>query len=490
MNKTIKIPRCMSTQHPDNIATPFFAEDGILGGEDEIKEAYYAFSHLGCDEQMWDCEGKEVDNFVVKKLLTRYKEYFSKQKLGEDLFLTLRVPNPTVEREEAKILLETLESIPRAFDTAKVCYEDTSAPIFEVILPMTTSASCLKRIYYYYRDFVVGKQEKTFCDGDICISDWIGTFEPKLINVIPLMENKHGMLNAHNIVREYLDAISPPYQRVFLARSDPAMNYGLVSSVLLNKLALFRLHNLSKETGTEIFPIIGVGSAPFRGNLKPSNVNNCLDEYPSVQTFTLQSAFKYDHPERDVMDAIETIKSRQRKEPAPLDEDRSIALIEKLSDEYTRQIELLAPLVNLVSKHVPARRKRKLHVGLFGYSRSVGAVKLPRVISFCAALYSIGLPPEVLALNVLDDDDIDFLKETYVHFEDDLCDSLAYFNEDVFSILPGQLAARIRHSLVDYEVDKQHKGITSRVIECVKQEDFAHIQDHIVEAAWLRRFLG
>jgi|GEM_PF-4357757 len=22
---------------------------------------------LGCDEQMWDCEGEEVDNFVVKK---------------------------------------------------------------------------------------------------------------------------------------------------------------------------------------------------------------------------------------------------------------------------------------------------------------------------------------------------------------------------------------------------------------------------------------
>jgi len=39
--------------------------------EDEIQEAYYAFSHLGCDEQMWDCEGKEVDNYLVKKLLTK-----------------------------------------------------------------------------------------------------------------------------------------------------------------------------------------------------------------------------------------------------------------------------------------------------------------------------------------------------------------------------------------------------------------------------------
>ena len=67
-----KIPKCMSTQHPDNVNSPFFAEDTELGGEGEIQEAYYVFSHLGCDEQMWDCEGKEVDNYVVKKLLTKH----------------------------------------------------------------------------------------------------------------------------------------------------------------------------------------------------------------------------------------------------------------------------------------------------------------------------------------------------------------------------------------------------------------------------------
>ncbi len=40
-----KIPKCMSTQHPDNANSPFFAENTELGGEDEIQEAYYAFSH-------------------------------------------------------------------------------------------------------------------------------------------------------------------------------------------------------------------------------------------------------------------------------------------------------------------------------------------------------------------------------------------------------------------------------------------------------------
>lgn len=490
MDKPIKIPRCMSTQHPDNVVTPFFAEEGVLGGEDEIKEAYYAFSHLGCDEQMWDCEGKEVDNFVVKKLLTRYQDYFTENKLGEDFFLTLRVPNPTVERDEAKILLETLESIPRAFDTARALNPNGPAPIFEVILPLTTSAACLRRIFYYYRDFVVGKQDKQFCDGDVCIGDWIGTFEPKRINVIPLMENREGILNAHNIVREHLEVTQPAYQRVFLARSDPAMNYSMVGSVLLNKLALMHLYKLEQETNTKIYPIIGVGSAPFRGNLKPTNVYNCLDEYPSVQTFTVQSAFKYDFPEKDVLSAIEAIESHARQAPMQIDEKRCIALLDKLATEYTRQIELLAPLVNLVAKYVPPRRKRKLHVGLFGYARSVGTVTLPRVISFCAALYSIGLPPEILALNVLDEGDIKFLKETYIHFEDDVRDALAYFNEDVFSILPGQVAARIRPPFSDFKVDTHHKQVTGRIIDCIKEENFAYIKDLIVEAAWIRRFLG
>jgi len=67
----LPIPRCMSTQHPDNVQVPFFAEHSDLGGDDEIREAFYAYADLGCDEQMWDVEGKEVDAFVVKKLLSR-----------------------------------------------------------------------------------------------------------------------------------------------------------------------------------------------------------------------------------------------------------------------------------------------------------------------------------------------------------------------------------------------------------------------------------
>jgi phosphoenolpyruvate carboxylase len=70
-----RVPRAMSTQHPDNVATPIFSRDSLMSAEDEVREAFYAFAHLGCDEQMWDFEGKEGDNFVVQKLLAANEQY-------------------------------------------------------------------------------------------------------------------------------------------------------------------------------------------------------------------------------------------------------------------------------------------------------------------------------------------------------------------------------------------------------------------------------
>lgn len=484
------VPRCMSTQHPDNVTTPFFSHNSVLGGEDEIQEAYYAFSHLGIEEQMWDCEGKEVDNFVVEKLLSRYERFFRSSKLGREVFLTLRVPNPEVERTEAKILLETLESIPRNFDIARAFYGEDIAPIFEVILPMTSSAKALNRVYYYYKNFVSGKAGRRFFTGDITIAEWIGDFKPEEINVIPLIEDRESMLRSHEILEEYLSDKRISAQRVFLARSDPAMNYGSLSAVLLNKIALQRIWRLAEKLSIELLPIIGVGSAPFRGNFKPTNVYNCLWEYPSVQTFTLQSAFKYDYPETIVREAIDEIKSRQRRQPRFVSEEKCLEIINRVSGEYSKLVRMLSTLINLVAKHVPARRRRKLHIGLFGYSREVGEVSLPRAIPFCAALYSIGLPPELLGLSALRERDLEFLPDIYVNFEEDLRDAMRYFNPEVEKLLPREVWKRLNLSLVEYEHDEAHAEVTSRIISAVKKGRLENLGEDIVEAAWLRKFLG
>ena len=480
----------MSTQHPDNVAPPFFAESHELGGKDEIQEAYYAFSHLGCDEQMWDCEGKEVDDYVVKKLLTKYGQFFTEQKLGKDVFLTLRVPNPEVEKGEAKILLETLESIPRSFDTARPFYGDDSPPIFEVILPMASSAQSIDRLYKYYRDFVVGKKDRSFEPSGMTIAEWIGDFKPETVNIIPLFEDMENMLNAHQITRTYLEDKDVDHQRVFLARSDPALNYGLVSAVLLNWISLQRLEQMSHEIGVDILPIIGIGSAPFRGNFRPATVERLMDEYSYVHTFTVQSAFKYDNPHEDVRKAVDTILDHRARPMRLIEEERALDIIMRYSAEYKKQIIELAPLINEISKFVPSRRKRKLHIGLFGYSRSVEGVSLPRAIRFTASLYSLGIPPEVLGLNALTHEDLEFIRSRWSDFDRDLGDAIRYLNPDSLPLVPEELQATIRNMLDDFDLDKGHAHITGQVLDDLRSRRTGRLEQGILDAARIRRFLG
>ncbi|MDE2180545.1 MAG: phosphoenolpyruvate carboxylase [candidate division NC10 bacterium] len=490
-----RIPRCMSTQHPDNVTVPFFAQGPVMEGMDEIREAYYAFSHLGCDEQMWDFEGKEVDEFVVEKLLTTYESFFRAFPLGREMFLTLRVPNPAVEKTQGKILLEVLQGIPRANDVARLFYGEDVAPVFEIIFPMTTSAEELNRVLRYYQVFVTGKEEAVLTPGDISLKEWIGEFHPAAIQIIPLIEDKESLLRADAIVRAYLQGKDLSYQRVFLARSDPALNYGSLAASLLVKAALSRLERLEQELGIPIYPILGAGSAPFRGNFRPDTVERHLAEHPSVQTFTIQSAFKYDHPAPAIIRAIETLKNAPRKSAKPVEPEEKISdLIERLSACYQRQVSAIAPLMNHIASAVPRRRMRKLHIGLFGYSRSLGGVSLPRAISFCAALYSLGLPPEILGLSCLGQEDLALLREIDPGFEDDLKDALRYLNEEAFTLLPPTAAEEIQTTIqllsLIPSTDHAHREVTATMIKRVREGSAKDLGDLILRAAWIRKFLG
>jgi len=68
------------------------------------------------------------------------------------------------------------------------------------------------------------------------------------------------------------------YQRVFLTKSDLALNYGTAASTLALKIALVKLEELEERLSTPIYPIIGFGSVPFRGNLRPNTVDYVLKQ--------------------------------------------------------------------------------------------------------------------------------------------------------------------------------------------------------------------
>jgi phosphoenolpyruvate carboxylase len=483
----------MCTQHPDNVQHPFFAQNSVIHGDDEIKEAFYSFSHIGSNEQLWDCEGKEVDNFVVKKLLTRYEPFFRKNVLGKDKHLTVRVPNPSIEKSESKIVLEVLESIPRSFDIGKIFYGDDIAPIQEVFVPMVTHSRDVIRLHDYYRKFVIGKKHTPVRQGDISVKEWIGDFRPEDIHVTPLIEDKKSMLEAAQIVEKYVEAERiEDYQRVWLARSDPALNYSSTATVLIEKIALQRLHFLQEKLSLDIYPMLGCGSAPFRGNCRPDNVKDTLKAYPSVQTFTLQSSFRYDNPISKVKDAVDMFNTSTKKDPLPVDEEAIMPIIDKMAASYQRHISLLAPTINKMAAFVPSRRKRKLHVGLFGYSREHNGVQLPRAIKFTASLYSIGLPPELLGLDVVNGKDVDAISEVYPTFGKDFATFMPFVNKELAHLWPLEVRKAVEkvQTLFPSEVNESHKKITSIIGNDLGKGNIPLVKENIERAAFVRGFLG
>jgi len=482
----------MSTQHPDNVAMPFFAQGAPITAEDEVREAYYAFSHLGCDEQMWDFEGKEVDGHVVEKLLSTYESFFAEHPIGEAVRLTPRIPNPALEPTQAKVVLEVLQSLPRHADIARVFYDRERPPILELIHPMTTSARELDRVREYYERFVAGMEHETLGADERPLGAWFGRFSPPTVRMIPLIEDREHLLAADDLVRDYLRGKELDHMRVFIARSDPALNYGYISAVLLALVALNRLDALEHETGVAIYPVIGVGSVPFRGGLAPRTVDRVLATYPSVQTFTIQSAFKYDHPPDAVRDGIARLLTHERRAPIAIDEAPTVELLDRLLARYQAEVQELAPLVNSVARAVPRRRLRKMHVGLFGYNRASAGVSLPRAIPFCASLYSLGLPPEVLGLAALRDSDWSWLRATVPSIEAELVDAVRYLDRDGIAWLPPRVRESVNRalSLIDApDVDTEHREI-SKEVRRVADAGGSAMTELIVRAAAIRHFLG
>ncbi len=487
------VPRAMSTQHPDNVATPIFSRDSLMSAEDEVREAFYAFAHLGCDEQMWDFEGKEVDNFVVQKLLASNEQYFRANPLGERLRLTPRVPNPRFERVQAKGLLEVLHSLPRHADAARLFFGASRPPIVELIFPMTTSAIELERIRSYYLRNVVEAANAPIVPGDISVATWCGTFEPASVGVIPLIEDLPYLLEPEAIVADYVAGKGLPYQRVFIARSDPALNYGLIAAVLASLVALDKLDSLERRLGVPILPIIGCGAAPFRGGLRPDSTESVLATYPSVQTFTLQSAFKYDYPAEQVRRAIETLISMRRGPPLKVaDDKRLLALIPRAADRYRAEVREIAGLVNQVAPHVPRRRLRKLHIGLFGYSREGQDMSLPRAITFCASLYSVGLPPELLGFAALDRDEWQYLRERVPGLACHVEEGLALLDPEVVSTLPPLVAesVRVARDRCVAGSNEEHLEIARQIRARLGDGQIHLLPELITRAGGARRFLG
>ncbi len=479
-----KIPRTMGTQHPDNASKPHWATDAFIDTQTEVEEAYRCFSELDGQEFMWDWEGKHVDESVVEKLFEHYTEFFQNHALGKDIFLTTRLPNIWEEKgyRLPKAFVNVISANQMAADV------NMHAPVlFEAILPMTKSVDQLLFLHKHFRQV-----KKAFDAHDE-------------LEMIPLVEETTSIQTVDKLLEQYVKTETRESIRVFLARSDPALNAGNVAATLSVKIGLDRLRQFSESTGIATHPIIGVGSLPFRGGLNPDTVDDFFHEYPGIQTVTIQSAFRYDYESPDVENAIDKINDMRLENATPTPGNLP-AVVDAFNHHYQGLIEGIAPTINALAAYVPRRRERRLHVGLFGYARKMQGITLPRAIGFCASMYSLGVPPELLgvgsALKKITGKQRDALYESYRFFENDLVRAGHYLNhenlhalgrqnagwqtvEEDIHLLEEQLGKKLGPQKDEHYI---HRNLTSNVRLLLKSQ--ADVSPEIVRAGQLRKSLG
>jgi phosphoenolpyruvate carboxylase len=505
-----RIPATMATQHPDNASPPFWKpdSDGFISAYDEVQECYLSFAELGCEEYMWDWEGKFVDEAVVDRLFSEHFDFFLQRQLGRDVFLTFRLPNIWLERgyrlARAYMSILTAEELARDLNLF-------APPLFEVILPMCDEG--WKPIYL---------QESFERAAELEHQMFGNNHTSYRLQIIPLIETPDLLVDAKTLLDDYLRlhrekfGDEPPYLRTFIARSDPALNGGIVTAVLAAKGALCEFADFEEATSIPVYPIIGVGCLPFRGGLSPFHVDTFLDEYEGIRTVTIQSAFRYDHPkfqvERAIRDLNLALRFRWGKKPRWREGDKPKLqrLIALFTERYQEVVEGLAELVNELAMLLPRRRERMLHIGLFGYPRGLRGKVLPRAITFTGTFYSLGVPPEFLGTGrALRDAEREGLTEVllrhYRHLRDDLVRAGNYLCWENLHLLEREspVWALVREDIelcqrflgIEFgPTDTEHylhRNMASSIFHLWRRGgDETRLRRYIVEAAQLRRSLG
>ena len=361
--------------------------------------------------------------------------------MGKARFLTLRIPRMDDKSNYPRVA--------RAFMTMMTA-EDLAAelglrgmPVFEIILPFTQEAKTLIKLQKKFA-LASGFKKKVFPSSKATGGK---------IETIPLIEEVNHLLESRRLLEQFVRlhreefGKKPEHVRPFIARSDPALNAGMVPATVSAKAAMSEYCEFARESGVPVHPIIGTGSVPFRGNLRPNNLGRFMKEYAGVRTVTVQSAFRYDYPRGMVKKAIAKLNAGLRQGKAmrfDRQDMRNAREINRIfSKHYFETVLAIAEDINAVSGFVPARRERITHTERFGYGRKIGKHLMPRVIPFCAALYSLGVPPELIGTGrgLIEAEKkglLDWLEEKYLFLANDLKEAGNYLNRENLEVLAGR----------------------------------------------------
>jgi phosphoenolpyruvate carboxylase len=450
-----RIPSTMATQHPDNA-------DRYITIQEEPEEAILACLNqsvggLGIHEVMIDFEGKMTPYHQTSQVALGLIQ--KGLKLGEDVFITPRIPNAKKEP-----VFRQLMSMMSLVETNILSYESNKGQsIYETIVPMIESGEEMLQI-----------QERINSVIELGNKNYDIQFEPYSIRLIPLIESVPALVDVDIILSTYLsdlkeNQVTPDHLRVMFARSDSAMSYGLMSSVLAVIIAISKLTKVANEFNIEISPILGCGALPFRGHLDLKNVDRILHTYAGIRTFTIQSGMRYDHGPNETKKLVQKLNDEAQYTQARVYSKEEISLLKEMIAIFTKHYmhtftELIIPLEK-ITQLIPKNRDRlsSSRTGL-EYVREIAHMDeiasmtqdenlkselrsintnihcaVPRAISFTAALYTIGLPPEFIGVGrgieeiiaKFGNEGLNFLLSVYPQIKHDLNFALKFMNQKV-----------------------------------------------------------
>lgn len=206
------------------------------------------------------------------------------------------------------------------------------------------------------------------------------------------------------------------------------MIYGLVAAVLAVKVMISDAAGLAEELELVSAPIFGGGALPFRGHVRLENLPGLLKDFGGIKTVTIQSGLRYDHAPGEAAKVAALLrKELPGSQPRRLDDDEVVFVkdvLVRFAAEYMSVFGTVAGLATKLAEDiVPQQRDRLTSRGPTGYARRApnpnelsaftgdsnliarlrsitmpADADIPRAISYTAALYTVGLPPEFIGV--------------------------------------------------------------------------------------------
>ncbi len=461
------IPRIMMTQHPDSA-------NKYVPIQEEPEEAIFALTPqpqgLGMEEVMVDYEGKLTPYHQLAQIaLGLLKENL---KAGKEVFITPRVASATAET-----VFRQLMALLSIMETNYLTYNEIDGfAIKEFIVPMCERPQDILAVKKRVSNVI-----------KLAHQEYLLTEDPDAIQVIPLIEDVPGLLEADRILGNYLkmcreEGFKIKYLRYMVGRSDPALAYGMVPSVLASKVAISEMRKMGDELNIKVYPILGAGALPFRGHVTLENIDNVLQEYAGIYTLTLQSGMKYDHGYENTRQLSSLLTHKIPYLPSldytSEEVKEMINIIGVFFKHYLSTFIKIFPLINRISDLLPQQRDRLQRISPVGYARDIARPEkilpfisdeslkeeikeiqvkekgdLPRAITYTGALYTIGFPPEFMGTGrALEEIQEKYGKELfnklinyyYPSLKGDLAAAYKYLNmENVRQFLPREALGEI-----------------------------------------------